>query len=755
MMGDRAVLERYREARGRYEESEREVARQGQDLQRAQIELNRVRREVTRLEEWERAAEKVFDLERRRNEAAQKLPELRTKLKNGESERIRLERDREEAEAAARTAEAKLAAARREEGEATVAFEQAARSEGALAAEVSALEEAAAAVARLPARDLAAVELDEAAAARTRVLAEATAERADTEEREARERLAVLEAGRPAHPAPVERMLAALAGRGIAATLLAAVVEAEAGASAAAEAALGDARYALAVAPEHEPLALALAAEHAFPGPIWSGPTVSGPEDAGPLRLEAGAPACLRAWSAAVRLGPDGSWTDERGRWAARDVEPALGERAREAGLAAARQRAKSVAATVAADRAALDVATRAHGEVAKALGEERRRCELAARVARLPERKAALAAADEQLALARALHEEKKHDVVAASTLLQRARADARQSEKGLEELERRLEGERKALREAEEETLQADEEIRALSRDVAPELRARAERMELDSVETTRAPQHAALRRPLARDRAGSRVHRAAAARARRGREPHRLRRLLPGRGGRALGRDVRVDRRLSRTRCPRGDRRRHARWCDGDRMVRPRPRRCAHRASRGELVSDLPILPDGARRSPRGAAHAGPHRPSASRDRARACRRPRRRAHRDAPSPSRRRRLGRAGGVPRRSPERVARVGPSSPHTWGRQPSPGRTPNPAANPRRNPVRSISGVGGRGRSTAMRAALRTRSLVEEISPRARVWNERTWAGSMMPRTASHASLTFGIESVNTENVS
>ena len=82
MMGDRAVLERYREARGRYEESEREVARQGQDLQRAQIELNRVRREVTRLEEWERAAEKVFDLERRRNEAAQKLPELRTKLKN-------------------------------------------------------------------------------------------------------------------------------------------------------------------------------------------------------------------------------------------------------------------------------------------------------------------------------------------------------------------------------------------------------------------------------------------------------------------------------------------------------------------------------------------------------------------------------------------------------------------------------------------------------------------------------------------------
>ena len=342
-------------------------------------------------------------------------------------------------------------------------------------------------MARLPVRDLAAVELDEAAAARTRLLAEATSEHADAEECEARERLEALEAGRPAHPVAVERMLAALAARGIGATLLASVVEATPGAAAAAEAALGDARYALTLSPEHKPVALALATEHAFPGPIWSGPTVSGAEDAGPLRLEAGAPAWLRAWSAAVRLGPDGSWADERGRWAARDVEPALGERAREAGLAAARHRAKAAAATLAAAHAALDAAARAHGEATKVLGEERRRCELADRVACLPERKAAAVTANGQLARARALHEEKKLDVVAASTSLQRARADAQQAEKGLEDLERRLEGERKALREAEEETVGADEEIRKLSSDVAPELRARAERMELDSVETT----------------------------------------------------------------------------------------------------------------------------------------------------------------------------------------------------------------------------------------------------------------------------
>jgi hypothetical protein len=64
---------------------------------------------------------------------------------------------------------------------------------------------------------------------------------------------------------------------------------------------------------------------------------------------------------------------------------------------------------------------------------------------------------------------------------------AAAEAAEQGLDELARRLDGELKALREAEEETARTDDEIRVLSKDVAPELRARAERMELDLVETT----------------------------------------------------------------------------------------------------------------------------------------------------------------------------------------------------------------------------------------------------------------------------
>jgi DNA repair exonuclease SbcCD ATPase subunit len=499
MMGDRAVLERYRDARGRYEESEREVARQGQELQRSQLELNRVGREVARLADWERAADKVTELThrvpaaqlqqalRRRAEAAQKLPELRTKLKNGESERMRLERDRGDAERAATAAEAKLVTSSLADRASTSAFEQAARAEGALASEVGSLAAAAAEVAQLPVRNLEALTAEEGTAARAHHAAEAAADRATVDERDAREWLARLEAGRPAHPAAVERTLAALGARGVTATLLAAVVEAKPDAAAAAEAALGDARWALAVGREDEPIVLAVAAEHGFPGPIWSGATLSEPEDVGPLHLDPGAPAWLRDWSGAVRVQADGSWVDERGTWIAREVAPVLGERAREAAVAAARDRALAAATSLAAAREAVDSAARRHRELTTALDEERRRREVVSRVASLPAKRAALEAAREELTRVRANHEEKKRDVIAATALLQRAGADAERAERELQELERRIEGERKALREAEEETVRADAEIELLARSVAPELRARAERMELDSAETT----------------------------------------------------------------------------------------------------------------------------------------------------------------------------------------------------------------------------------------------------------------------------
>jgi len=499
MMGDRAVLERYREARVRYDENEREVARQALELQRAQLELNRVGREVARLAEWEQAAAKVAELERRlpasqlqqalrrRADAAQKLPELRTKLKNGDADRTRLVREGAEAGRRVAEMEARLETSRQADQASTAGLERAARAEGTLAAEVASLEGDASEAARLPARDLEALAAEEIAASRARLAAELALERATLDAQDARTRLAHIEEGRAAHPAGVERTLAALAQRGVKATLLADVAEALPGTAAAAEAALGDARWALAVAPRDQPAAVTAAAEHGFPGPIWAGETTAAAEDAGPLRLEPGAPAWLRGWAGAVELRADGSWADGRGTWAPRELPPALGARAREAALVEARDRARVSAAALASSRGALEVARATFGQLSASVAEERRRRELLARSAPLPSRRDALKEAREALAGARADLEEKKRDVNAATVLLQRGRADVERAERDLLELERRVEGERKALEEAEQETVRLDEEMDLLSRSVAADLRGRAERGELDSVETT----------------------------------------------------------------------------------------------------------------------------------------------------------------------------------------------------------------------------------------------------------------------------
>ena len=499
MMGDRAVLERYRDARRRYEESEREVARQGQELQGAQLELNRVGREVTRLTDWERAAEKVAELEqrlpaarlqqvlRRRAEAAQKLPELRTKVKNGESERIRLERERENAERDRSAAEAQLATSEAVDEQATAAFEQAVREESFLESEVARLAADAAAAAEIPAVDLEQVVAAERQAFEARVAAEGDASQARADDREAKQRLASLEAGHLPHPAAVDRTIAALRARGIPAVSLAAAVEVDVDVANAAESALGDARWALAVPAEHEAAARTIAAEARFPGPIWSGETIQGAERVASLKLDAGAPAWLRAFARDVRLGSDGSWDDGRGAWSPRPVEPVLGERGRKAALEAARRRAGETSTALAGAEERVAGAAKAHDQAVEVVRIEERRRELLARVAALPERRVALEASRAVLAAARAAHEEAKRAVLAASASVQRSGADAEKSERGLEDLERRMEGERKALREIDADTLRANAEVAEISRSVTPELRLRAEQGGLDSVETT----------------------------------------------------------------------------------------------------------------------------------------------------------------------------------------------------------------------------------------------------------------------------
>ncbi len=209
-------------------------------------------------------------------------------------------------------------------------------------------------------------------------------------------------------------------------------------------------------------------------------------ETIGGLHLGRGAPAWLKDWAVSVQLKPEGAWHDSRGAWVPRTVEPVLGEGAREAALTAARLRAAGAARTLEDARAGVERAAAMHENASRELNEERRRREIAERVARLPHLRAAQQEAARRLGAARTVNEEKAAAAVAASLAFQKARGDVEDIERSLGDLAKRMEGEQAALLEAEQETQRCDEAIRGLSAGVTPELRARAERMELDSAET-----------------------------------------------------------------------------------------------------------------------------------------------------------------------------------------------------------------------------------------------------------------------------
>jgi chromosome segregation protein len=499
MLGDKAVLERYRDARRRYEDSSREVFRQTQGLAHQQAELGRIHREVERLGSWERLRDRVADIDARipaaqlqealqqRDSSAQKLPELRTKVRNGEAEALRLDSERTLAESALAEAVAKVTAARNAEHTASEAALAAAVVQGKCAAEVERLERDARELEALPARDLGDLESVAQEATRSAFAAERTESDARADVEAARERLVALEAGRAMHPPAVDATLCALSAHRIAATLLATSAEVSGEVARAAEAALGDARWALAVAPEHGDLAREVASTHAFPGPVWAGPVV-GPagDSAGPFRLAPGAPTWLREWAARTTLSPDGSWTDERGAWGARQVTPVLGERARTTALEEARTRANAAGGVAETARLALASARDARVRAEVEREEERRRRDIAARVAALPGVRLRLRELDAALGKARSASEAAKDALEAALAREHAVRGALAQATRELGELAKQNAGNGAALAESEAEIARLDETLRSLTPRVAPELRACAERRELDGVHT-----------------------------------------------------------------------------------------------------------------------------------------------------------------------------------------------------------------------------------------------------------------------------
>jgi chromosome segregation protein len=502
MLGDHAVLERYTEARRRFAESEGEVVRQTSAVQKLELDLRQVEREVARLDEWEHHRARVAELEarlpaaelqihlRRRAEASAKLPELRTKVRRGDTELAALET--EAAEAAEREAhtEAALESARRGELEARSAWEAAHGRHVRAADRLASLEDRARQAAELPVGDLETLTALAEAAARALFAAETAAAEATAVEAEARRRLDRLRAGLPVYPDRVTRTLADLEDRGVEAALLAATVEVtDPARGEAAEAALGDARWALLVREEAEPAALEAARRHGFPGPVYAGERTAGTEAAGPLRLAPGAPVWLRQWPERVALREDGSWRDERGTWVAPPRERALGQAGREAALAVAERALTEAARISGAAQEEEAAATVRRTGAGAALATERRRRELLGETETLPEARDEAHAAAEALAAAEA----RRDGAAAAREEAHRAHDEAlRQrlaSGSRVEQQAARLRGEREALERTEADLAAADDRVRELADRVTPDLYARAEAGELDGPDTVAA--------------------------------------------------------------------------------------------------------------------------------------------------------------------------------------------------------------------------------------------------------------------------
>jgi chromosome segregation ATPase len=501
MLGDHQVLERYRTARRLYDESQKELSHQMERLTALQVELQSVLREVQRLDDWERARDKVKELEaklpaaefqiilRRRDEEAAKLPALRTKVRNGETEAIQLELKCREVREQKKLAEARLNKTQEAESLARESWGAAREQLGRLVERVRQLEETEREVAKLPVADLQSLEkhADEAAQ-------EDFAARSSLRDREItlsgiESRVERLKAGLPVYPDAVTETLAALTTEKIEAVLLADTIDiAEPEMAAAVESSLGNARYALLVTPECEHEALALATHFAFPGPVYTGPRTGTSETVGALILGPDAPLWLRNWIKTVELAADGTWRDQRGVWVSTAEERLLGVTGRQAALAHAEQECEHAKSAVARARCEVEAAHERNQTVGAALMRERQRQDLLAQLRQLPAIReeatlghARLHDAEEKLKEATLNRQEATEQMSATSKQLA-------ETETALMELKKRLEGEHEALQRSEAEVSHCDERIRDQTERIRPDLYQRATRGELDGPDTVR---------------------------------------------------------------------------------------------------------------------------------------------------------------------------------------------------------------------------------------------------------------------------
>lgn len=502
MLGDHAVLERYRVARLRYENSKKEVDLQAGELLKKQAELNIVQRLVQTRKAWEDQEAKVKDLEAKLPAAdlqqqinlladlTPSVSKLHSSIERDKGDLSRQESIRQHLlEQIPQLSEgAKVLKTRAEEAEQTKdeSLKKHTLATQLLEELVGVQEE----FARLPEGDLVKCEAALEIANRGFFEAETRLKQCRGEEEKLKRKVERLRNSQPSYPKEVEQTIAALQQEGIGATLLCDVVNVlDEHITEAAEVALGDARYALLVGPNDEPSTLTVAREQQFPGPVYSGQRLGVAREVSGLHLTAEAPIWLEEWTRRVSLHADGSFTDMRGVWVAPVHEHVLGGEGRKAALKQAEHAHSIAAQTLTIACAALADAEKLRAVAEEAVQVQQLRKMLAVRLLGFEAASASTAQLSTELIKAKEAMASARERAEEADEELREKGGELRSVSKEISDKTKALENSHKGLIEQEEKLTQCGREIERLRTVIPFELRARAERGELDSRETIKA--------------------------------------------------------------------------------------------------------------------------------------------------------------------------------------------------------------------------------------------------------------------------
>lgn len=495
MLGELPILERYRAAAKKYNATAEEIHRQSMGLERQMTELQGANLDLAKRVQWEQAEAKVVELRARlpasefqdflkqRAEDTTKLKEFRTKVSNGDIELRRLDAIAASASEEAVKLERHLEEVRASRKTATETWAAAKEAHGTASARVADLTAKWDEFQKLPVEDISAVE-SAAAALDARVFSvRDRVHHLQTEIKSAEQKIASLEAGVDVFPAPVQATLDALDARGVRYVVLASKLEvADADMGQAVEAALGDSRYSLVVAPGERNRAISAASELGFPGPIYSGALSPAERKTGSLLVPSGMPEWLGNFDSGVKLDATGYWHDQRGTWVAPPRERVLGAAGRQAELERVRDALRKLGSEEKAASELLSALERDRTALSKRLESARRRAFLIEETRPLLELRASLsqlAASLKEADLARSQAERAADD---AETSLRAATGRRAEAASAVTNKRSIVEGERQGITKLEEGLVALDKTLTGLRSEISVELQSKAQRFELD---------------------------------------------------------------------------------------------------------------------------------------------------------------------------------------------------------------------------------------------------------------------------------